>query len=192
MVISIAEARKAVQNGGIVVYPTDTVWGMGCDPFNRSAVKKLFEVKGKKEDGLSIMLSDAKMIEDYCEVSQVAGKIISEFLPGPVTLILRSKRNFAMGVARDGNIAVRVPANRTALELAEKQPIVTTSANIHGNEIASSLKEATQIFGFQCSYLDGEEPRGIESTIIDLTKKKPKIKRIGALYSSILEGIIEF
>jgi tRNA A37 threonylcarbamoyladenosine synthetase subunit TsaC/SUA5/YrdC len=78
------------------------------------------------------------------------------------------------------------------LELAEKQPIVTTSANIHGNEIASSLEEATQIFGLQCSYLDGEEPRGIESTIIDLTKKKPEIKRIGALYSSILEGIIEF
>ena len=80
--ISIAEARKAVQNGGIIVSPTDTVWGMGCDPFNRNAVKKLFEIKGKKEDGLSIMLSDAKMIENYCEVSKVADKIISEFLPG--------------------------------------------------------------------------------------------------------------
>ena len=56
--ISITEARKEIQNGGIVVYPTDTVWGMGCDPFNQAAVEKLFQVKGKEEDGLSIMLNN--------------------------------------------------------------------------------------------------------------------------------------
>ena len=190
--ISITEARKEIQNGGIVVYPTDTVWGMGCDPFNQSAVEKLFQVKGKKEDGLSIMLNHSRAIGDYCEINQAAGKIIQEFLPGPITLILRSKSNFAKGVTRDDNIAVRIPSNKTALELAKEGPVVTTSANEHNSEIAKNMDEAIQTFGSQCVYLDGEKPAGVESTIIDLTKDKPEIKRIGALYSSILEGIIEF
>ena len=190
--ISIAEARKEIQNGGIVVYPTDTVWGMGCDPFNQTAVEKLFQVKGKKEDGLSIMLNHRRTIEDYCEINQAAEKIIKEFLPGPITLILRSKYNFAKGVTRDSNIAVRIPSNRTALELAKEGPVVTTSANKHNSEIAKSMDEANQIFGSQCMYLEGEKPMGVESTIIDLTLDKPAIKRIGAVYSSILEGIIEF
>ncbi len=190
--ISITEARKAILNGEIVVYPTDTVWGMGCDPFNQDAVEKLFEIKGKEEEGLSIMLSDTKVIGNYCEVNQIAEKIISEFLPGPITLILRSKQNFANGVTRDGNIAVRIPANKTALELAKEWPVVTTSTNKHGSEIAKNVDEAIRIFGSQCSYLDGEKPRGTESTIIDLTTDKPEIKRIGALYTAILEGIIEF
>ena len=62
--ISTKEARKEIQNGGIVIYPTDTVWGMGCDPFNQAAVEKLFQVKGKKEDGLSIMLNHSRRIRD--------------------------------------------------------------------------------------------------------------------------------
>ena len=190
--ISIAEARKEIQNGGIVVYPTDTVWGMGCDPFNQAAVEKLFQVKGKKEDGLSIMLNHSRAIGDYCEINQAAEKIIKEFLPGPITLILKSKCNFAKGVTRDDNIAVRIPSNKTALELAKEGPVVTTSANKHNSEIAKNIDEAIQTFSSQCVYLDGEKPVGVESTIIDLTKDKPEIKRIGALYSSILEGIIEF
>ena len=190
--ISVKEARKEIQNGGIIVYPTDTVWGMGCDPFNQAAVEKLFQVKGKEEDGLSIMLNHRSIIGDYCEVNQAAEKIIKEFLPGPITLILRTTCNFAKGVTRDGNIAVRIPSNRTALELAQEGPVITTSANRHNSEIAKSMDEAIQIFGSQCTYLDGEKPMGVESTIIDLTQDKPEIKRIGALYSSILEGIIEF
>jgi len=190
--ISIIEARKEIKNGGIVVYPTDTVWGMGCDPFNQDAVEKLFFVKGKRKDGLSIMLNNTRIMEDYCEVNQAAEKIANEFLPGPITLILKSKQRFAKGVMRDGNIAIRVPANKTALELAKEHPVVTTSANKHGDVIARNINEANKIFGSQCSYLEGEKPRGTESTIIDLTKGKPEIKRIGALYSSILEEIIEF
>ena len=70
--ISVKEARKEIQNGGIIVYPTDTVWGMGCDPFNQAAVEKLFQVKEKEEDGLSIMLNNSRAIGDYCEINQAA------------------------------------------------------------------------------------------------------------------------
>ena len=189
--VSINEAEKAIQNGKIVIYPTDTVWGMGCDPFNQKAVDELFRIKGKKTDGLSIMLNNVKLIYDYCEVNKMAKKIIDEFLPGPITLVLKSKKDFAKGVTKNGNIAIRIPLNNTALDLAANQPIVTTSVNLHGEKIARNLDEAKEKFGSNCYYLDGEEPKGIESTIIDLTENKPEITRIGALYSTILEGMLE-
>ena len=189
--ISVDEARKAIKNGELLVYPTDTLWGIGCDPFNETAVKKLFEIKGKRENGLSIILNNNNSIEDYCILNALAKRIIREFLPGPITLILESKKKFAKGVTKKGTIGIRIPANKTALDLALDSPIITTSANKHGLENATSLEDAKKKFGSECLYISGEEPAGIESTIIDLTKKQPKIKRIGALYSSILEGIIE-
>ena len=189
--VSIEEARKALQNGKLLVYPTDTVWGMGCDPSNQKAVDKLFEVKGKKQNGVSVMFSNKKQIYDTCITKGKAKKIIEEFLPGPVTLILKSKKEFANGVMRDGNLGVRIPLNKTSMELAKETPVVSTSVNLHGHEIAENLDEAKRIFGSNCVYLDGEKPKGIESTIINLANAEPEITRIGALYSTILEGIIE-
>ena len=189
--ISIDEARNALSDGKIIVYPTDTVWGMGCDPFDQKAIDNLFAVKGKKLDGLSIMFSHKKGIYHSCEINKKAKKIIEEFLPGPITLILKSKKEFAKGVTRNGNVAVRIPLNRTSMDLAKDMPVVTTSANLHGEKIAEDIEEAKEIFGKSCYYLDGEKPKGIESTIIDLTENEPKIARIGALYSTILEGMFE-
>jgi L-threonylcarbamoyladenylate synthase len=190
--ISIEEAREAIRNGEIVIYPTDTVLGMGCDPFNQTAVDKLFEIKGKQSDGLSIMLNNKKEIYNYCEVNKKYEKIISDFLPGPITLIMKSKKNFAKGVTKNGNIAIRIPLNKTANDLAKDRPVITTSANIHGEKIAVTIKEAKTLFQNNCYYLDGDKPTNIESTIIDLSKNRPEIRRIGALYSTILEGMFEF
>ncbi len=189
--ISIKEAIRAIGDGKILIYPTDTVWGMGCDPFNQKAVDLLFKIKGKNKSGLSIILNNLKLIEQYCEVNELSRNIIQNFLPGPVTLILKSKVRFANGVMRNGNIAIRIPKHKTCLALSQEMPLISTSANKHGENIARNVKEAKNIFDSKCLYIEGEEPEGIESTIIDMTKEKPEIKRIGALYSSILEGIIE-
>ena len=188
---SIGEARKELQNGNIIIYPTDTVWGMGCDPFNQKAIDQLFNIKGKKMEGLSVMFDNIEKIYDVCETNKASKKIIEEFLPGPVTLIMKSQKQFAKGVMRNGNIAVRIPMNETSLKLAKEMPVVTTSANLHGEDIAKNIEDAKKIFGKSCFYLDGEKPKGIESTIIDLTGNKPEITRIGALYSTILEGMFE-
>ena len=188
--IAIKEARMALKEGEIIVYPTDTVWGIGCDPFNQKAVDRLFKVKGKKENGVSILIKSKDLVSEYCNVKSKNLKIIEKLFPGPVTLIMKSKVKFAKGVTRDGNIAVRVPNNDTAISLVENNPIITTSANKHGRNIAKSLDEARKIFGNSCIYVEGEQPKGIESTIINLTKNSPKILRIGALYGSSLETII--
>ena len=123
--------------------------------------------------------------------NQSIKNIIDNFLPGPITLILKSKMKFAEGVTKKGNVAIRIPKHNTSLELAKETPLITTRVNKHGQEISKNIEEAKGIFGSKCLYLEGEKPEGIESTIIDMTQNKPKIKRIGALYSSILEGIIE-
>ena len=111
-------------------------------------------------------------------------------MPGPVTIILKSKVKFAKGVTRDGNVAIRIPDNKTSKSLVKENPIITTSANIHGKSVVKNINEAKEVFGNSCIYLDGEIPVGIESTIIDLTGNTPRIVRIGALYGSILEDII--
>ena len=189
--ISVDDAVREISNGKIIIYPTDTVWGVGCDAFNQGAVDKLFRLKEKKEPGGSIILNNKEQINDFCIINEYVTNISDNFLPGPITLILKAKKEFAKGVTRDGNIGIRIPKHRISLELAKKTPIITTSANKHGEEIAKNIEEAKKIFGEECVYIDGEAPEGIESTIIDMTKEKPKIKRVGALYSTILEGIVE-
>ena len=187
---SINEARNALKNGSVIVYPTDTVWGIGCDPFNQKSVDNLFKIKGKKEEGLSILINNKELISEYCLITKKKKTIINELFPGPVTVILKSKVNFAKGVARNGNIAIRIPNNKTSISLAKENPIITTSANIHGMNVVKNINEAREIFGNSCIYLNGEKPIGIESTIINLTGNNPKIVRIGALYGSTLEDII--
>ena len=189
--ISIEEAREAIRNDEIVIYPTDTVLGMGCNPFSQKAVDKLFKIKGKKSNGLSIMLNNTGEIYDYCSVNKKYEKIISNFLPGPITLIMKSKKVFAKGVTRNETIAIRIPLNKTSNDLAKNIPVITTSANIHGEDIAKNIEEAKIIFGDNCYYLEGEKPTGIESTIIDISKDKPEVRRVGALYSTILEEMLE-
>ena len=188
--LTIDEARSALKKGKIIVYPTDTVWGIGCNPFDQESVNNLFNIKGKKENGVSILVNNVNLISEYCITNKTQKDIIEKLFPGPVTAILKSKVEFAKGVTRNGNIAIRIPKNNTSVSLAKKNPIITTSANIHGENIAKDLNEAKKIFGNSCIYLDGEKPDGIESTIIDLTKDTPKIVRIGALYGSTLENII--
>ena len=188
---SIREARNALRNGSLIIYPTDTVWGIGCDPFNQESVDILFKIKGKKENGVSILIDDKKKISEFCLVKKTYVNLIEKLLPGPVTLILKSKKTFAKGVTKNDNIAVRIPNNKTSISLVKENPIITTSANLHGQKIAQNIDEARKIFGNSCIYLDGEKPTGIESTIIDLTNNTPKIVRIGALYGDSLEDILE-
>ena len=188
--LTIDEARSALKKGKIIVYPTDTVWGIGCNPFDQESVNNLFNIKGKKENGVSILVNNVNLISEYCITNKTQKDIIEKLFPGPVTAILKSKVEFAKGVTRNGNIAIRIPKNNTSISLAKNNPIITTSANIHGENIAKNLNEAKKIFGNSCIYLDGEKPSGVESTIIDLTKDTPKIVRIGALYGSTLENII--
>ena len=117
--LTIDEARNALKKGKIIVYPTDTVWGIGCNPFDQESVNNLFNIKGKKENGVSILVNNINSIPEYCVTNAKQKNLIEKLFPGPVTAILKSKVEFAEGVTRNGNIAIRIPKNNTSISLAK-------------------------------------------------------------------------
>lgn len=179
------KAIKALQNGNIIVYPTDTLYALGADIFNENAVKKIFIVKKRPINvPLPVAVSNIKEIKKIAILDEKAKHLAECFLPGPLTLILNKKSNISDIVTSNlDKIAVRIPNNENALKLLSSfGPLTVTSANIHGNntpffieEIKMQLKDNVE------AYLDYGKLFGSPSTIIDMTFKNPKIVREGVI-----------
>ncbi len=179
MSVSIEKAIIHLEKGGIVIYPTDTLWGMGCNAFDENAVEKLIKIKGKIEEGMSVVIPTVNNAKMICNITKDDENIISNNVPGPFTFILRAKTEFPKGVCRNGRLGIRIPENLTAIRLSEKFPIISTSANKHGEKTAEDIEEATKIFGDEVLYLNGEEPMGIQSTVINLNHGEVEVIRQG-------------
>lgn len=141
----IKACLEALQNGGLILYPTDTVWGIGCDATNPDAVKKVYELKQRVDSKALICLAvDDRMLKNYIEeLSQVALDII-EIASKPTTIIYDGAKNLAPNlIAEDGSIAFRIPDDDFCYWLLRKfnKAIVSTSANISGNPTPKSFKE---------------------------------------------------
>ncbi len=179
---ALAEAKRILLAGGLVIYPTDTLYGLGCDATSTSAVRKIYAIKkreGKKP--LSILVSDYQMLLEYCEVSLAQERILHSLLPGPYTFILKLRKK--LPVSPDLQIGIRVPEH-LFMRLVSKElnlPIVTTSANVSGKKGAAQAGEVDAavakaaglvIDGGPCKYGKG-------STVIDLLQMK--VLRKGAV-----------
>jgi L-threonylcarbamoyladenylate synthase len=184
---NIREASKVVKNGGLIVYPTDTVYGLGCDPFNVRAVERVFKVKGeRKEKPLPILASDIKFIEKIAYLNEKAKKIAEKHWPGPLTLVVPKKpvlpNIVTCGLA---SVGVRIPNQTVALKLISlcNGILVGTSANKTGEKSPKTAGEAIEQLGEQVDIvLDaGPTPVGQESSIVDLTSRKPKMLREGPI-----------
>jgi len=182
---NIREASKVVKKGGLVVYPTDTVYGLGCDPFNVRAVKRIFKVKGeRKHKPLPILASDIECIEKIAYINEKARKIAERHWPGPLTLVVPKKAALpnivTCGLA---SVGVRIPNHPVAAQLISlcNGLLVGTSANKTGGKSPKTAREATEQLGEQVDVVldGGPTPLGKESSIIDLTSKKPKMLREG-------------
>ena len=182
MSVSIEEAILYLEEGGIVVYPTDTLWGLGCNALNEKAVKRLMKMKGKIEGGMNIVIPTIEVVKILCKVSKKDERILSENLPGPFTFIMKARKKFPEGVCRNGRIGIRVPENKTARKLSSQFPIISTSANKHGMSSSRSIEEAELIFGNEILYLKGEDPSGIQSTIVSLDNGEVEVIRKGMGY----------
>jgi L-threonylcarbamoyladenylate synthase len=183
---AIKEAARIVAEGGVIVYPTDTVYGLGCNPFNEEAVKRIFRIKGERTKPLPILASDVKGIEKIAHITDKALKFAEKFWPGPLTMVLLKKPSLPSIVTRDLNsVAVRVPNHKVALELIRTSGrlLVGTSANKTGKKPPRIVKEAAKQIGEEVDLIidDGPTPIGASSTIIDLTQEKPKIVRQGPI-----------
>ena len=132
----VNKALKALQDGGIILYPTDTIWGIGCDATNTEAVKKIFALKQREESKSMIILvdTDNKLQSYITEVPEIAYQLI-EFAENPLTLVMPGARNLSPAlIAEDGSVGIRVSNHPFCQQLIQRlrKPIVSTSANISG------------------------------------------------------------
>ena len=191
----ISKAIYSLKNGDIIVYPTDTLYGLGADIYNDNAVRKVFKIKKRPfNDPLSVAVSDFNELEKIANADERTQQLADQFLPGKLTLILE-KKNSVSDVVTGGlkTIAIRIPDNKIALELlSEFGPITATSANIHGletpyiiNEINMQLKENIAV------YLDDGRLECQPTTIVDLTNNQVRILRRGAITEKdVLDAIL--
>jgi L-threonylcarbamoyladenylate synthase len=186
---SVEAAVRALRGGRLVVYPTDTLYGLGALATNGRAVERLDRAKGRPPGmPLSFALSSVEEIETYARLSPAARAFLRRELPGPLTALLpaseRARRRLAPpALGEGGTVGVRVPDHPVARELARRVgPVTCTSANRHGRPPIGSIAEARDTFGREvAAYLDGEPaPSGSPSRIVDLTRGEPRIVRPGA------------
>jgi len=184
---NIREASEVVKSRGLVVYPTDTVYGLGCDPFNLRAVKRVFKVKGeRKQKPLPILASDIQFIQKIAYLNERVRKIADRHWPGPLTLVIPKKPTLP-NVVTCGlpSVGVRIPNHTVAIQLISfcNGLLVGTSANKTEEKPPKTAQEATKQLGKQVDIVldGGPTPLGQESSIVDLTSKKPKMLREGPI-----------
>jgi len=187
--------KEIVSRGGLVIYPTDTVYGLGCDPFNASAVRKIFEVKRRENKPLPVLARSLEDVKRIAYMNELAKRLAEIFWPGPLTLILRRRPTLPSEVTLGRNtVGVRIPNHEVALSLLEIVGglFIGTSANISGAPSPRTANDAiAQLNGSVDLVIDsGPSPIGVPSTCIDLTTKPPRIIRLGALSISRIRNIL--
>lgn len=192
----IAFAAKVVKEGGVIIYPTDTIYGIGASALSQEAINKVYQIKKRPKDKpLSVIVSDIKMAKKYCVMSKKQEEIFSSLLPGPFTLIFKKRSDkSASGVftVYKNTLSVRIPDFKITSLLAKelKIPFTATSVNISGLPGSGDIRKVLKQFGIKKEKSSLSRTLGIDlvldagvlpqknpSIIIDLTEKKPKIIR---------------
>ena len=180
----IGEAVSVLHHDGIVIYPTDTIYGLGGDAFSEEAIRKVYEYKKRPlSNPISIAVCDIDMINGVARVDEYASLFIDQFLPGPVTVVLPARNCVPeMLTGGTGMIGIRFPDHPLALELISRfdSPITATSANITGGKDPVTPKECHVPYDF---LIDGGRLPGTPSTVVDLISRK--IIRKGALVDRV-------
>ena len=193
----IIKAVSILKNGGVVAYPTDTVYGLGACMMDTKAVDRIFQVKGRpKGMALPVLLADRLQIaEIVTSVSPAAKRLADEFFPGALTIILPKSAVVPDIITGGGKtVAFRIPNHPVPLALIQGlgKPIVGTSANLSGYPSTLTAEEVRFQIGDKIDMVidGGKCPGGIESTIVDLSGEKPVIRRQGAISIEKLRKIL--
>ena len=193
----LSEAAEIIRRGGLVVFPTETVYGLGASALDSDAAAKIYAAKGRPSDNpLIIHISSPDEAEKYCFVSPLYKNLADRFLPGPLTVIMK-KRDVIPSTVTGGldTVAVRCPANAVARKLIELSgvPIAAPSANISGRPSPTSAAHVmADLDGKVDMIIDGGEcDIGLESTIILLDGEKATLLRPGAVTPKMLSDVIQ-
>ena len=181
----IRKSVEIIENGGVIIFPTDTVYGVGCNPYDVNAVKKIYEIKSREKiKSLPVLASSIQIVKQISIIDEFTEKIIKKYWPGPLTLILKLKdKNLKKSLNLEDKIAVRIPNSECTLKLLNKcNLLVGTSANISGDSSFTDPQECMKNVKNYDVFVDGGTitSKG-ESTIIEIENEKIHIIREGAL-----------
>lgn len=191
----LKEAAEIIYNGGLVAFPTETVYGLGANALDDKAVEKIFNAKGRPQDNPLIVHVASKKI-DYLvkDIPELAQKLINKFWPGPLTIILNKKDIIPSKTSANlDTIGIRMPNNEIALKLIElsKCPIAAPSANISGRPSPTEVNRCIEDLSGKVDYIIGgtRSSVGVESTILDCTVNPPLILRPGGITLEMLKKV---
>ena len=178
----LRRAAQLLRSGGVLAFPTDTVYGLGASAGDEVAQKRIYQIKGRPVGmPLILMVAAESQLEGLVHVDSRAEAYMRRWWPGPLTLIL-----YAIG---GGTLGVRIPSHTVALELLRHSgPLMTTSANLHGREPAMNAEEAAALQGVMAVLDGGVAPGGTASSVLDLTGPEPHVLREGAISTPELLG----
>lgn len=185
-----AKAAAALRNGGLIIYPTETQYAIGADATSRQALEKVFAVKRRPEEKkLIIAFSSLAMAGKYLKLGKEATVLARHFMPGPLTLVVKSTK----GLAMKGDAAFRIPDNAAALAVIRRfgKPVTTTSANISGDRPIYRIKDIINTFSGKVDVVmdAGDLPRRGPSTVFDMQSRK--ILRKGPVSLKDIRKVLE-
>nr|AIF00227.1 Sua5/YciO/YrdC/YwlC family protein (rimN, SUA5) [uncultured marine thaumarchaeote KM3_12_F11] len=181
----IRKSVEIIENGGVIIFPTDTVYGIGCNPYDTNAVKKIYEIKSREKiKSLPVLASSIQIVKQISIIDEFTEKVIKKYWPGPLTLILKLKdKNLKESLNLEDKIAVRIPNSVCTLKLLNKcNLLVGTSANVSGDSSFTDPQECMKNVKNYDVFVDGGTitSKG-ESTIIEIENEKIHVIREGAL-----------
>ena len=191
--MNLRQAIASLKRGDVIVFPTETVYGLGADALNPAAVEKVFLLKGRNSDTpIPIIVADQAMLKGLVEqIPPIARKLMEQFWPGPLTLVLRAAPSTPKQLLnRTGGVGVRVSSASVATQLARElgRPLTATSANLSGQQAASTIEQAQNYFAGDIDiFVDGGKlPSKIGSSVVEVIDDCIKIIREGEISAAQL------
>ncbi len=194
----LKKPAQILKSGGIVVFPTETVYGIGVNSLDKNAIEKLYKIKNRAANKpISLLVSNIEMIENVAkDITKEEYILMKSFMPGPLTIILKKKDNVSnLLTANTNTIGVRMPSNEIALKLINYAgiPLATPSANISdkpsGTNIETIMKDFEDNVDF---YIDGGESKlGLASTVVQIVNGIPNILRQGSITQKDIIKILQ-
>ena len=180
---TIKKIANTLSADGVIIYPTDTIYGFGCNIFSKKAINRIYKIKQKKIGGFSFIIPNLSQISKYAIVSDYAYKVMKKLLPGPYTFVLKASKLVPKElIPNKKTVAIRIPDNQICLEIVKELdcPIISTSVNITGEPNFSEPLEMEATFGQAVDLIvDGGILKNEASSVIDLSGNAPIIIRHG-------------
>lgn len=180
------DIAQHIQNGGLVVLPTDTVYGIGCNPFNETAIAALYEAKKRPVDkSIPVLVSSIEKAHELGVITPSCQQLMHQYWPGALTVVVQQNAPFAKNISNDGTVALRMPHHAQARAIIAQcgGALAVSSANISGQPPITTAAQAQTLFGNSVFVIDGGTiQNGVPSTVVNCTVEPYTVLREGPLH----------